>query len=422
MYQVNGLYTITVNGVQQFQSANPGAGIANGTQVTTAWLNDVQGELLNFLSAAQIVGQPNTPNQVKASTDFLYGFKFGILSANKAVTSADRGTVFICNAGCSTVTVPVASGFDAGFFFGLQGGAGAPTTVNVLDQINDGDVLAGDTSFTLNNTSFVLLQAQGTNWGVLSCSPDLAGEQALITLTPAASDTVTPTALLTLVSPNFTANGVVTIAPAAGGDRVRVNSQVGFTVTVELSSGTMTLPDGSAPASVLLPASAGCGIDLISNGAGYFATTFGQTVVAPAVAANQAVQLGQADGRYAALAGSAAQVFSAAPATVATEAATLGQSVGSALQVWRNVTSSRVSGTVYTNSGAAPLMVAVNTPMGGNTGLTLYVKSVLVAQCDNNTSQTGNYIGMQLTAIVPPGSTYYCTASPGSIFNWAELS
>lgn len=64
MYWVNGLYTITVNGVPTFQAANPGAGIPNGTEITAQWLADVQGEFLNILTLGGVAPAQNTPTQV----------------------------------------------------------------------------------------------------------------------------------------------------------------------------------------------------------------------------------------------------------------------------------------------------------------------------------------------------------------------
>lgn len=72
MYQIDGLYTILVNGVQQFQPANPSAGIANGTEIATAWLNDMQGENLAWLVKAGIAPAQNTPNQVLAAAIALF--------------------------------------------------------------------------------------------------------------------------------------------------------------------------------------------------------------------------------------------------------------------------------------------------------------------------------------------------------------
>ncbi|MHB1305386.1 MAG: hypothetical protein ACYCZB_18325 [Acidiphilium sp.] len=65
MYWVNGLYPIVVNGVNQFQGADPAAGVPYGTQITPAWLTGVQTEILSVIQAAGM--QPsetdNTPHE-----------------------------------------------------------------------------------------------------------------------------------------------------------------------------------------------------------------------------------------------------------------------------------------------------------------------------------------------------------------------
>ncbi len=82
MYWVNGLYTVTVNGVEQFQPANPAAGVPNGTQITADWLNDVQTEILNVVIAGGKTPVPNTPNQMLAAIKSL------IASAVAAIVGA----------------------------------------------------------------------------------------------------------------------------------------------------------------------------------------------------------------------------------------------------------------------------------------------------------------------------------------------
>jgi hypothetical protein len=250
MYWVNGLYTVTVNGVPQFQAANPGAGIPNGTEITYEWLNDVQGELLNFVTAAVASGiapTANTPTQVKTATDFLYASKFNVLSAPKVIGAADRGYVFVCNPGTDTVTLPIASGFDAGFIVGLSGGAN-PTTVTVSDILNNGGALAGQQSFTLNSKSFVLLQAQGVNWGVLSASPDLqsGAARAQYTATQAASITpalnsTNPVCSQVVTFPSYSPSGKfrVLIRALSQGAVTGTNQDQNFTTSI--SDGTVTL-------------------------------------------------------------------------------------------------------------------------------------------------------------------------------------
>jgi hypothetical protein len=73
MYEINGLYPVVVDGINTFLDANPSAGRANGTQITDAWLNDVQGELLNILSAAGIAPAASTPTQVLTALQQLFG-------------------------------------------------------------------------------------------------------------------------------------------------------------------------------------------------------------------------------------------------------------------------------------------------------------------------------------------------------------
>lgn len=247
MYEINGAYFITVNGVQQFQAANPGAGIPNGTEITAAWLNDVQGELLNFLAAATpagIVPTANTPTQVKASTDFLYASKFNVLSAPKVIGLADRGSVFVCNPGTGTVNFPVASGFDAGFIVGLSGGAD-PTTIEVLDILNNGGALSGQSSFTLNKGSFILLQAQGVNWGVLSASPDLQagapraqyGAAQGAAITPALNST-NPVCSIPITFPAYSPSGKFRVL-------VRAQSQGAVTGSTQAQNFTTTVSDGT---------------------------------------------------------------------------------------------------------------------------------------------------------------------------------
>jgi hypothetical protein len=82
MYWVNGLYTITVNGVPTFQAANPGAGIPNGTEITAQWLADVQGELLNILTVGGVVPAQNTPTQVMQAIQTFIGKNRHVVVAN----------------------------------------------------------------------------------------------------------------------------------------------------------------------------------------------------------------------------------------------------------------------------------------------------------------------------------------------------
>ncbi len=120
-------------------------------------------------------------------------------------------------------------------------------------------------------------------------------------LTPSGSTTVTPSSLQTFVFPSAASTQTIA-AGSTNGQRVRVYGVAGAAVTVasSVSSGSpfIALPDSSTVYSwAIASASQGdTGIDLTWDGTNWRAVTFGQTVVAPAVASNQAVQLGQITG------------------------------------------------------------------------------------------------------------------------------
>jgi hypothetical protein len=79
-------------------------------------------------------------------------------------------------------------------------------------------------------------------------------------------------------------------------------------------------------------------------------------------------------------------------------------------EVWNDVTSSRSSGTTYTNSNAYPIMV--NIQETSNAIATLFVSGVQVGQVN----MTGGDATM--SAIVPAGATYIAA---GGIGFWSEL-
>ena len=148
----------------------------------------------------------------------------------------------------------------------------------------------------------------------------LYADKALQVLTPSTSTTVTPTALQTIVFPSAASTQTIA-AGSTNGQRVRVYGVAGAAVTVasSVSSGSpfIALPDSSAVYSWVIASApqADTGIDLTWDGANWRAQTFGQTVVAAATALNEAVNLGQAQAGFAALNGSASQVFNVAPGT-----------------------------------------------------------------------------------------------------------
>lgn len=85
-------------------------------------------------------------------------------------------------------------------------------------------------------------------------------------------------------------------------------------------------------------------------------------------------------------------------------------------QSWQNVTSSRTSGTTYTNNTGKPIMVNIVASNGVYTTTTLTVSGVVVGKCSNPTTSSG--AEATLSAIVPDGATY---SSSGFIQGWFEL-
>lgn len=89
-------------------------------------------------------------------------------------------------------------------------------------------------------------------------------------------------------------------------------------------------------------------------------------------------------------------------------------------QTWQDVTSSRVSGTTYTNSTGKPICVSVFSVIYSN-GINVlegYVQGVLVARQRHQSTYTeANWISF----IVPNGSTYSTVSSGAAIGAWMEL-
>ena len=91
---------------------------------------------------------------------------------------------------------------------------------------------------------------------------------------------------------------LTTGSPPVGGEAIIFGSAAAYTTTVStgVTSGSpyIEMPDGSQVYSYVIPASSpGAGIRLDFDGTNYRATTFGTTIVAPATANNEAVNLGQ---------------------------------------------------------------------------------------------------------------------------------
>ena len=90
-------------------------------------------------------------------------------------------------------------------------------------------------------------------------------------------------------------------------------------------------------------------------------------------------------------------------------------------QTWQDVTSSRSSGSTYTNNTGKPIMISI-IATGRDATVQIYIDSLLVAK------QTDIYDGQSnastCSTIVPPGSTYRVISANKwgtSISSWAEL-
>lgn len=93
-------------------------------------------------------------------------------------------------------------------------------------------------------------------------------------------------------------------------------------------------------------------------------------------------------------------------------------------QTWQNVTSSRSSGTTYTNSTGKPIMVnAFSNQIDSGFSLTAVVDGVTVGFGGGGGGGDARRTGF-VAFIVPNGSTYsvnYTNGATGSTLQWAEL-
>ena len=87
-------------------------------------------------------------------------------------------------------------------------------------------------------------------------------------------------------------------------------------------------------------------------------------------------------------------------------------------QTWQNMTSSRVSGTTYTNSSTRPIMLSIAVRDGGLSA-TLYVNSSIAIRLDDLAGGSSGYV--QIVTVVPAGQTYKLDATGNLITFWGEL-
>ena len=124
-------------------------------------------------------------------------------------------------------------------------------------------------------------------------------------IAPTASQTLPNNQKVICQTGTLTADITLTTgSPPVGGEAIIYGSAAAYTTTVStgVTSGSpyIEMPDGSQVYSYVIPASSpGAGIRIVWDGTNYRATTFGKTIVAPATANNEAVQLGQVSNSHA---------------------------------------------------------------------------------------------------------------------------
>lgn len=90
-------------------------------------------------------------------------------------------------------------------------------------------------------------------------------------------------------------------------------------------------------------------------------------------------------------------------------------------QAWTDVTASRATDIIYTNTTSRPIMVAVvltGTPSSAN-GVKLFVDSKVVCRFGSNPDSSP--LEQSLYGIVPVNSTYYVERHGTTITSWSEL-
>ena len=230
-------------------------------------------------------GNPSVPVVLKTLTPFA-------ASANLAV--AQTGQDFPTTAAC-TLTLPSAThtGWN-GTIYGNATGAVTvttgltPTPAPTLSSVAGG-LLAATTYYV--RTSITSAEGQQTVPGTEG-SIAIAADNVPSVASPT-------TSLINATWSVFasTASGTETLQASGipiGTDwTMPVAGLVNGSAMPTTQGGLIVLPDGSTVTSYALATAAGCGIGLVADGTNYRAKTFGPTIVAPATAANQAVNQSQ---------------------------------------------------------------------------------------------------------------------------------
>jgi hypothetical protein len=102
--------SLTVNGVPQFQAANPAAGVPQGTSFTQAWFNDVQGENLNPVLYTGLTPAQNNPTQVMQAYMRLFGGRQVIVSGAMVLTADEMGFIELIGSATYLTTLPTPVG------------------------------------------------------------------------------------------------------------------------------------------------------------------------------------------------------------------------------------------------------------------------------------------------------------------------
>jgi len=135
MYWTTGLnatayQSLTVNGVPQFQAANPAAGVPAGTSFTAQWFNDVQGEPLNIVLAAGITPVPNTPTQVLQGLRRIFGGNVTIIDQATTLTLDQMGFIELLGSVSYVTVLPTPVGGNVNPPITIWNNSGATQTLS----------------------------------------------------------------------------------------------------------------------------------------------------------------------------------------------------------------------------------------------------------------------------------------------------
>ena len=118
--------------------------------------------------------------------------------------------------------------------------------------------------------------------------------------------------------------------------------------------------------------------------------------------------------------GDAGKVLTSNGSTLSwTASSTIASGIG-VNQTWQNVTASRAFATTYTNDTGKPIMVAVTgsgTVVSGVGYVYMYIDNVEITA----NGSYGQSAPVNVTLIVPAGSTYKATQLQASLNKWFEL-